>query len=285
MSMLSKIYSLRSFQKEPFNFTGRAIAWGWAKVIKRPTIDADSDKYDFTMRLPVGKNGSGSRGFFLTRDYYEPFLEILDSIVKPGDVFYDCGANQGIFTLAAAKLVGNKGKVFSFEPQPYATRCIEDNLELNSLDNVTVTEAAVSDQAGSVTLDVSQSNVAASIVNDFGGVNTLKVETVKLDDVADEYDEMPDVIKLDVEGAEFMALQGAVEILDAFKPTLILEVWDAADAHSQQSHEFLEVRGYRAHLIREHQLKPVDELVSSEANVVYIHREKLDGFSCISKAA
>ena len=285
MSILSKIYKLRSFQKEPFSFSARAIAWGWATFIKRQTIDATSGKYKFKMRLPVGKTGRGSRGFFLTRDYYEPFLEILDSVVKPGDVFYDCGANQGIFTLAASKLVGDKGKIFSFEPQPYATRCLKDNLQLNNLDNVTVTEAAVSDQAGSVTLDVSQSNVAASIVNDFGGTDTLNVETVKLDDIANEYGDMPNVIKLDVEGAEFMALQGAVDILEASKPTLVLEVWDVADAHTQQSHDFLGALGYRAHLIREQQLIPVDELITSEANVVYIHREKLDNFSCISKAA
>ncbi|RUM92938.1 MAG: hypothetical protein DSZ28_09060 [Thiothrix sp.] len=284
MSVLSKIYNLRSFQKEPLSFTGRAIAWGWAKFTKRPTVDASSNKYNFTMRLPVGKTGSGSRGFFLTRDYYEPFLEILDSIVKPGDVFYDCGANQGIFTLAAAKLVGGQGKVFSFEPQPYAIRCIKNNLELNNLDNVTVTEAAVSDKAGSVTLDVSQSNVAASIVNDFGGTDTLKVETVRLDDVADKYGDMPNVIKLDVEGAEYMALQGAVDILEAAKPVLVLEVWDVAHTLSQQSHKFLEKRGYCTHLIREQQLIPVDELVTSEANVVYIHRDKLDNFSCINKA-
>ena len=158
-------------------------------------------------------------------------------------------------------------------------------MQLNNLDNVTVTEAAVSDQAGSVTLDVSQSNVAASIVNDFGGTDTLNVETVKLDDIANEYGDMPNVIKLDVEGAEFMALQGAVDILEASKPTLVLEVWDVADAHTQQSHDFLGALGYRAHLIREQQLIPVDELITSEANVVYIHREKLDNFSCISKAA
>jgi len=186
MSTLSRIYHSRGFQKEPFSFTGRALSWGWAKFVGRQTVDAESSKYGFTMRLPVGKAGRGSRGFFLTRDYYEPFLEILDCIVKPGDVFFDCGANQGIFSLAAAKLVGDTGKVFSFEPQPYATRCLKDNLVLNNLDNVTVTEVAVSDQAGSVMLDVSRSNVAASIVNDFGGTDTLNVETVKLDDVADE---------------------------------------------------------------------------------------------------
>jgi FkbM family methyltransferase len=282
MTTLSSITHSRAFQKEPISFIGRASAWGWAKLMGRRTIDADSQKYDFTMRLPVSKQGYGSRGFFMMRDYYEPLLEILDSILKPGEVFFDCGANQGIFTLAAAKLVGEKGKVLSIEPQPYAVKCINENLKLNQLDNVTVTEAAVSDQKGRVTLDLSQSEVAASIVSDFGGSNTLEVETVTLDDMAEEIHTMPDVIKLDVEGAEYMALQGAIEVIDTSKPVLVLEVWDASDEHCSQFHELLQARGYHAHIIREARLLVVDELLTKEANVVYIHSDRLNNFNCIN---
>jgi FkbM family methyltransferase len=281
MNALTSITDLRAFQKEPASVVGRAISWSWAKLLGRKTVDASSEKYGFTMRLPVAKGGNGSRGFFLMRDYYEPFLEILDCLVKPGDVFFDCGANQGIFTFASASLVGDKGKVFSFEPQPYAVRCLEDNINLNKLENVTITEAAVSDQVGHVTLDVSQSNVAASIVNDFGGTKTLEVETIRLDDIAKQYGEMPNVIKLDVEGAEYMAMQGASEIMKEGKPVLVLEMWDTADPHSVQCFELLEGRGYCAHVIRENDLIPVNRPTSSEANVVFIHRDRLKDFSCI----
>ena len=271
MSVLGRIFRLRAFQKEPLKFAARAVQWGVLSKSGQDFVDAASEKYGFTMHLPVGKDGYGSRGFFLVRDYYEPFYEIIGQFLKLGDVFFDCGANQGIYTLAAAKLVGEKGRVFSFEPQPYAVKCLQDNLALNELNNVTIIEAAVSDQKGMVSLDLSTSEVSASIVTDFGGEKTLEVETVRLDDVAKEYAVVPDLIKLDVEGAEYMALQGAADLLKEHKPILVLEVMNPSMEHVKQFHNYLTDMGYKANIIRENELVEIDALTTTEMNVVYKH--------------
>ena len=277
MSMLTRIFRLRAFHKEPVFFGARVVQWGVAKATKRRTINARSAKYGFTMCLPVGKEGYGSRGFFLLRDYYEPFYEILDKLIKPGDVFFDCGANQGIFTLAAAKLVGEKGKVFAFEPQPYAVRCVQDNVALNGFDNVTIIEAAVSDEVGHANLDLSSSEVSASIITDFGGTNTINVKTIRLDDIAKEHGVAPDIIKLDVEGAEFMALSGAANILENHKPLLVLEVTDPAMDHVKEFHKLLCSKGYEPHALKENELVAIDGLTTPEANIVYRHRDQKNG--------
>jgi len=106
-------------------------------------------------------------------------------------------------------------------------------------------------------------------VTDFGGTKTLDVTTIRLDDVADLYGVEPRIIKLDVEGAEYMALQGAAELIEKHKPMLVLEVTDPLMEHVARLHEYLQSRSYQAHIIREKDLVPISELTSPEANVVY----------------
>ena len=83
--------------------------------------------------------------------HYElPIQECLVRELKPGDVFYDIGANAGFFTLLGSKCVGPTGQVFAFDPLPENVHSIRSQVKLNGLENCSVVEAAVSDQQGIV---------------------------------------------------------------------------------------------------------------------------------------
>lgn len=139
--------------------------------------------------------------------------DALRRLLKPGDVFVDAGANIGFFTVLAATLVGPTGRVYAVEMMAATAKALRANIALNGLDNVTVIERALSDTAGQ-TIRASVPGALwgqASIARDHTG-STQEVETATLDDVLAG---IPFVrlIKMDVEGAEFLALHGARKTL------------------------------------------------------------------------
>jgi FkbM family methyltransferase len=155
---------------------------------------------------------------------------------KPGMTVYDVGAHLGFFTLGLARLVGAGGRVVAFDPLPENIRALRANLELNleQAGNVQVVQAAVANVSGRVRLyrgsDPSQARLAPSRV---APGDSLEVASLTLDEfVFHRGVPAPQLVKLDVEGAEGMALQGARRLLREIKPVWILEVHGAAAAQA-----------------------------------------------------
>jgi len=134
--------------------------------------------------------------------------------VKPGMVVYDIGANVGFYTLLASRLIGPTGHVYSFEPLPRNVGYLECHIALNGLGNVSVTSAAVSDYDGRARFK--ESHPAMGGLSEDG---ELEVVTVRLDSLDLR---QPDVLKIDVEGAEAEVLRGALETLSRHRPTIFL---------------------------------------------------------------
>jgi len=154
----------------------------------------------------------------VTEHGYEPEMgETLRKYLRPGGTFVDIGANEGFFTVQAAKIVGPSGRVLAVEPQGRLQQVIQKNLELNGLTNVTLARSAVSDRPGEAELHISPSTNTGStglsqstryrVPHESVPVNTLEailarsgVQTV-------------DLIKMDIEGFEYEALIGAEKLL------------------------------------------------------------------------
>lgn len=162
--------------------------------------------------------------------------EFIRSFLRPGDTFVDVGANIGLFSLIASRLVGNSGRVFAFEPCAETWRRLKDNSILNHCSNLSCVQAALSDLAGTTTLSVSRDGMDAwnalaerpFMGNDFV---QERIDAVRWDDFAKERGLVGHValMKIDVEGWESHVLQGAAEALsrdDA--PVLQVEFTDAA---------------------------------------------------------
>jgi FkbM family methyltransferase len=163
-------------------------------------------------------------------DNYEPNeTAFLKSRVKEGDVILDIGANIGWFTLLACKMAGPKGKVHSFEPRPDTSRMLQRTISMNKLeDRVTLWQAALSDETGELHLNWGKNtdNPGGSFVSrdnlDSSGYEQATVMARRLDDLLPEAD--PDFIKIDVEGAEPMVINGALNAIRRKKPAILSEL-------------------------------------------------------------
>ena len=147
-------------------------------------------------------------------------FKIIKNNVKDGDNVIDLGANIGYFTLILAKLVGPTGKVFAFEPDPRNLALLKKNVEYNNYKNVIIVPKAVSNVNDKCTLYTGQKTFGQNKIYKPKKTKTQKFipidsETVRLDDFFKTNNLLNKIsfIKMDIEGAEFLALSGMKEIL------------------------------------------------------------------------
>jgi FkbM family methyltransferase len=157
--------------------------------------------------------------------------ETLAERVKSGMVFYDLGANIGLFTLLAARLVGSRGKVFSFEPDAQTAARLRRNIEHNGFENVSVVEAGIWSSSGTMNFAAADPSSPDRGLGRFvvgeGGAGT-PMRCVSLDDFI-ESAAPPDVIKCDVEGAEVEVFGGAEKFLRMSRPLIVCEIHSDAN--------------------------------------------------------
>ena len=139
--------------------------------------------------------------------------------VQPGSTVFDIGAHVGFYSLLASSRVGPAGRVFAFEPMPRNLASLREHLRINGVTNVTVIEKAVADAAGVAAFTAAGSSQEGHLLP--GG--ELRIETVALDDlIARDQLPVPDLLKIDVEGAEMRVLGGAKNLLASRHPTIFL---------------------------------------------------------------
>lgn len=177
-----------------------------------------------------------SRCLFIGGSFEPNEFVFLGAFLRPGMVFVDAGANDGLYTLFAAKRVGATGRVVAIEPSTREHARLVENIRLNRLTNVDVVKVAVADEPATSKLAVAQYGHEG--LNTLGGtianptVATTHLEDVRvetIDRLADELGlERIDAIKLDVEGSEARAVAGARSVIERFRPILQLELNEEA---------------------------------------------------------
>lgn len=198
---------------------------------------------------------------------YEP--ELQDAIgrhIRPGMVIYDVGANIGYISLMLARAVGEGGRVLAFEPLPANAERIRRNIALNPEGSrVELHQLAISNGPGVVRFRIHASNAMGRMETvagrSEGYTESIEVTTAGLDELVFERGlPAPDVIKMDIEGGEVLALPGAARLLAEKHPLLLLEL------HGPQAAgvawQVLQASGYR--LVRlgaeEHEIHSAEEL-------------------------
>jgi FkbM family methyltransferase len=162
-------------------------------------------------------------------------LEHFRKIIKPGMTVIDIGANIGLYTVIAAKLVGPEGKVFAYEPEDDNYEILKKNIEINKLSNVIPLKTALAEKVGAADLYLDLNNRGHhSFANSGKAEKVIRVETDTLDHSLGKYHiSNVNVIKMDIEGAEGLAFQGMsmtiaqspdLMILTEFYPEIINKV-------------------------------------------------------------
>ena len=173
------------------------------------------------------------RPFVFLGGWEEVTTNLFKDSVKEGDTVVDLGANMGYFTLLASGLVGKAGRVYAFEPEPVNYRQLLKNIELNGYENVVPLQKAVSNVNGKVKLFVHATDSGRHVIepcnNDSAQEESIEIESVTLDEFFRDKP-LPTVIKMDIEGAELLALFGMekmikssenLKIFTEFYPSLI----------------------------------------------------------------
>jgi len=150
--------------------------------------------------------------------YEQKKQQILMDEVESGSVFYDVGANVGIYSLLSSLLVGN-GKVYAFEPVPRNLAYLRRHLKLNHARNVEILPFAISGKIGPAQFETE----ASGLMGYLAGEGNLSVETATLDSLVENGRiAPPDFLKMDIEGAELSALHGARFLFQRYRPVLFL---------------------------------------------------------------
>ena len=167
------------------------------------------------------------QNLFFLGEYEAPELCFIEKTLKPGDVFIDIGANIGLYSLYASKLLGKDGKVISFEPYLTNYNRLKKNVSLNQSENIVLEKLAIFQNKTQISMfyDDKEANhgMASSYLTEYSCSEI--VETVSLDVyLKNQSFTSIDLIKIDIEGGEYPALLGMKETLMKYQPKLLIEI-------------------------------------------------------------
>jgi len=232
------------------------------------------------IKLLANPSKHGPGWILLAEGTYEPFTTALFKklLTRKGMVFVDLGASVGYFSMIAAKLVGNSGRVYAFEPEPSSFDLLVKNAKLNGFENIVPVPKAVSNCDSVTNIFIppretppSESPHVYQIFSAHDGYESVSVQTVSLDSFFKDKNYSVDFIKMDIEGAEVLALQGMANVIEKNRGLKIItefnpEYLKRAGASPLGYLATLMEYGFRLYRINEKQ-KTLDPILDAKAEV------------------
>ncbi len=215
--------SVQSGLLRPGRKLGLALAsrWPWPVAVKLKTGP----------RMYVDLRSAIGRALFMKGEFDPEVFEPIRAALKPGGAFLDVGANVGYYSLQALELVGPSGRVHGFEVDPRAVRCLRRTTSTFGLQNLFLHEIAIGDRDGPARLSLQSESGHSSVSHNGEGVS---VPMTTLDSwCAASGVRNIQAVKLDIEGGELWALQGARRLLREERPLLVCEVLEGPEARCQ----------------------------------------------------
>jgi len=196
----------------------------------------------------------------IDKDYwlgtYEPELQAaIRDWVRPGATIYDVGANIGYVSLLLAKATGEQGHIYAFEALPENAERWQKNITLNGMESqLSLYSGAVTSSSGPVQFLVHASGGMGKAAGSAGRndkyQNEVTVQGISLDEfVFGQGNPPPQIIKIDIEGGEVLALPGMKRVLEEARPVLLLELHGPES--SRKVWETLTMAGYTLHWMKQ----------------------------------
>jgi FkbM family methyltransferase len=220
----------QTIRKAVFASPARSL-WNIGRWIE-PRLDSDAVVRVEGLGTFSVRGGTDDLGHVMAVNH-EPIFRIIRELVREGDTVIDAGANIGGITIRLANTVGPKGRVLAVEMIPETAAALRNNISLNGLDNVQVIERAISTRAGE--------RIEVSIPGTFFGMASItphpaadpvrrrSVETTTLDELVGDIPRIA-LMKMDLEGAEPMALEGARRSIDRIEAIIYECVYEPRTA-------------------------------------------------------
>ena len=229
--------------------------YSFCTVVRNRTVQKSIDglvyELDLGERIDVG--------LYLSR-YEKDMVAAIEKYCRPKYNVLDIGANIGAHTLRLAKIVGESGNVYAFEPTDYAYRKLVHNISLNHFKNIIPIHMALSDR------NLLRQNI--QFISSWPTKGSTKkqkgiVDFIKLDNWCKrENIDQVNLIKLDVDGNEYSVIEGAKSLLTNQHPLILMEVWGPNFADNLKNpFTLLKQLGYRFfHIDSEKEYEGVDSL-------------------------
>ena len=179
---------------------------------------------------------------------------LVRRLLRPGDVFVDGGANVGLLSLVGAAAVGGSGRVLACEPAPETMVLLKANADVNRFRGLECHQVALADQPGTARFVVFEAGSGvASFAPAAAGGKEVEVPVTTLDNLTSMHGDRVALVKLDIEGAEVLALRGAAKLIARAAPLFLVEVEPEHLARQSFSvedlHHALAPHGYEAYAI------------------------------------
>jgi FkbM family methyltransferase len=186
--------------------------------------------FDSDLQLKIDRSRTMGASIYWTGFHEFRELLFLHDFLKKDMVLLDVGANVGEYTLFAAKRLIN-GKVISFEPMPALRGLLDENIRLNNFQNVKLQSYGLADIEGNfpiyTTEDIANEGLSTFFPSDNLKQRSIHVEVKTLDRECESLQlDRLDFIKMDIEGSELKALQGAHNTIQHFRPLIMIEISD-----------------------------------------------------------
>jgi len=215
--------------------------------------------YDTNLRINIDTSYNIERELFFKGHYYKCVTDIINKIVKSGDVILDIGANIGTRSLIMGKSVGHMGNVFAFEPHPDVFKRLNDNIKLNNFNNITTFPIALSDKTSTEELySYIDDNRNSSLypLNDIKGGEHSKIAVSTIDSIVEEAKiNRLNLIKINARGSDLLIIKGGEKSIIKFRPIVIFEYNKESWAHSgskwHDASDFFERNNHSLYLIRQ----------------------------------
>jgi FkbM family methyltransferase len=160
------------------------------------------------------------KGSVFIHDYEPDKQNAFRFLLRDNSIFFDVGANVGLHSYYVTRRFPNV-KITAFEPLPGNAAYIRESIALNKFTNIQVVESAVSSSEGEAFFDENKNNSMGMLV---ARQTSLKVKLITLDNFVRAHHVFPDVLKIDVEGAESEVLKGAAYLIQQAMPSFIIEL-------------------------------------------------------------
>ena len=232
LDIFRKAFTYSPFENVLLPFVrGREYLGFWSKMIPNPHLyKAETMRRVKRKGIDYELDISCLMQWYIYWDLIHITRKYLYDLVKEGNIILDVGTNVGETLLNFAKLTGDKGFVYGFEPDLTNHKAVQKNILLNDFANVHVFSLGVSDKKETLKLyRVDEHNLGMNRVlqedENTENLDFTEIQTTTLDDIVKENGiSKVDLIKIDIEGYEMHALRGAKKILAEFKPPLFIEV-------------------------------------------------------------
>lgn len=281
MSLLTKLLGIYIASGLRGSFRLTDFLSTWLKSLQSVAIETESGTLYADLRI------SSARGILAHPKSQSGEDLVMRNFVKNGDTVFDVGAHFGFYSLLLSELVGEKGKVFAFEPNPELLPSLRKTIQ--PLVNIELHEIALSDRDGKVNLFVPEDASMASL-SDWtdgiaGNVHTVACEMRRLDDLVEAGElPIPQFIKCDVEGAELAVFTGATKTLNRMDAPIILFEVNAKAAKSFSTNvkdyfdflESLENPRYEFFEVLRKGIKVLSLREIEYTNVIAVPEQKLD---------